>query len=883
MKNLITLLALSLIISTDAAELCNSAQWQRENAKSVPGWKTNDFKGETSIKILEGNICQIMAESFGRGYVSWQGKCYFPADTTFRFSGKYRTSGIEFLKGGFISAKLVLNPGAERQNRKSRELRLAPSADWESFSAEVMVPFPTDLCSLTFMLYKAKGTVEFTNLKLEQVEKNKGQLSPEAITIWRECEDVFTGGGLAPGGPGSGRGKQYISQGQFSYRFKPLAETDPATLLPLPRKFYIWARIYGYVDKTQVDVALDNKKIYSFDTRNTEKMVNNRMSGEYYWQCAGSFTTVGAPHELTFTGKKRMCFDALVFTTDPSYVPMDSEAQKFIDNKYFTDLKLPVSIQPLYPVNGIAVNCTLPLTFRFTTPGRRKIYQKGTVKLELPPGVELIDAVSHWSARNWKSEEKIVDYLKIRTQKTQDGGTHCEIDLSCISLELNVFLRADKNLLGKRIPLHYSFELGENKQPSEEIYLEVLQIKETRPFKKILIGTEESFQGFFSDFPDLFDTYRKSGMNLMVLNHYHRSKNPAVWGELSTKAKATDTTLATVYSPRYPFSYKEGRAMGIDGKYTQLPSLLFKPDSPWDKKDLDALAELGKDFDILILDDENTNRRGDMIDYHPEVLAAFAEFLKEKHLPEVDIKQVVQEKQFDSEAYLSWVDFKCELMADHYKYYAEAAKRYNPQAYILPRTLKDTSTAELRRTSYWDYRKLLKYCPRIIPMIYTYMGIRDSDKVGEVMDMHNSECGRPIISTYLLSEHFDFGIVRPENKPMIKYQIWESLMGQAKHIMFFSGTGTFNPVNLRYVAEGVDTALPYEDFFCYGKPVTIQAKPEWLRVRALEYNGKLLIYFANYANDRDKTGEILLPDGRRIPVDFQKDRAGFILTETSVN
>ena len=875
----VTLLALCLIFSMGAAELCNSALWQKEDAKSVPGWRTYDFKGETSIRILPGNICRITAESFGRGYVGWRSKCSFPADTMFRFSGKYRTSGIEFSKDGVIKAELNLNPGAEdRQKRKSKKLQFLPSEDWKSFAAEIMTPVPTEHCFLSFMLLKAKGTVEFADLKLERVENAAGKLSPDAITVWRECEDAFEGGVLT--GARTSRG---VSSGTLTYRFKPFAETDPNTLLPRSREFHIWVRLYGYVEKTPVEVKLDGKNIYSFETRNTEKMVNNRMTGTYYWQRAGVFTTTGNPHQLTFTGKARMLFDAIIFTTDPAYTPVENEAKGSKHDQYFTDLKLPVSVKTLYPVNGVAVNCTLPLTFQFTTPGRKKIYQKGTVKLELPPGVELIDAVSQWSARNWKSDPKIADYLQIRTRKKQDSSTHCEIDLSCISLQLNVFLRADSGLLGKKVPLYYSFELGKNKQPREKIYLEVLKIKETRPFKNILIGTEGLFQGFFSDFPDLFNICRKSGMNMMVFKHYSRDKNPAAWQKLSTGARAAGTTLAVAYSPRFPFSYTEGHAMDINGKYTPWPSLLFKPGSPWDKKDIDALAELGKEFDILILDDEHTNRRGDKIDYHPEVLAAFAKFRREKNLPAVDIKQTVREKQFDSEAYLSWVDFKCELMAEHYKYYAEAAKRHNPRACILPCILKDISPEELRRTSYWDYRKLLKYCPCIMPMIYTYMGIRDSAKVGEVMDMHNRESGRPVISTYLLSEHFDFGIVRPENKPMIKYQIWESLMGQAKHISFFAGTGTFNPVNLQYVAEGIDAALPYEKFFIKGKPVTLQANPEWLRVRALELDGELLIYFANYANDREKTGEILLPDGHRLSVDFQKDRAGFILIGTTGN
>lgn len=881
MKSFTTLFSVFILLAVHSAELCNSAKWQQ--GKMTAGWNTYTYKGKSNISILPENICRITADKTGRGYIRWQKKIALPAGTVFRFSGRYRTENVEFSGKGFIKAELQINRSLDRSKRKNRTLRLTPSSNWKTFSENVISQAPVENCSVIHLLYDAKGTVEFADLKLETLQpQEKGKLDKNAITVWRECEEVFTGGGLSPGGGASGRGKQYISQGKFSYRFKPFAETDPETLLPRPRKFYIWVKLYGYVDKTRVQVTLDNKPVYTFDTVNTEKTVNKRIKGEYYWQRAGVFSTTGSPHELVFTGKARMCFDAMIFTTDPAYIPAGTEARNSKNNNYFTDLKLPVSIKTRYPVNGVATNSALPLTFEFTTPGRKKIYKKGTVKLELPPGVKLVEAVSHWSAKTWKSDPKIADYLKVRTQLQKDGSTHCEIDLSCISLSFQVFLQAEKELAGKKVPLYFSFELGKNKQPREKIYLDVMTLKETKPFKNILLGTEELFQGFYSDFPDLFETIRKHGINFLLFKHYRRGKNPAAWQKLSAGAGKSGTTLGAAYSPRFPFNRKQGRAVDINGKSVREPGLIFRPESPWDKKDLDAISALGKDFNIVILDDENTNRRWDKIDYHPDVLAAFDKYRKAKNLPAVDIKAIVRAKKFDSAEYLSWVDFKCELMAEHYKYYDKAVKSFNPHAVIIPCILKeDTGPADLRRSSYWDYRKLLPYCPQIMPMIYTYMGIRDSAKVGNIMDMHNREAGRPVISPYLLSEHFDFGIVRPENKPMIKYQIWESLMGQAKYILFFSGSGTFNPVNLQYIAEGVATALPYEEFFLKGKPVTLKHSPDWLRVRALELDGKLLIYYANYANDTGMTGTVILPDGRNIKVNFKKDRAGFILTKTN--
>ena len=251
MKKICLSLCLLLVFSALGIELCNSTQWQEKpQKKTFSGWTANGFNGESTVEFLPGKICRITAESTGRGYIRWQKKCSFPAGSMFRFSGKYRTGNIEFSQTGFLRAELKLNPGAEREKRKSKALRLVPSAEWKTFSEELIAPVQVELCSIIFMLYKAKGSVEFKNLKLELAEEVKGKLSPDAITVWRECKNVFTGG------------KRYLARGKFSYRFKPFAETDPATLLPRARKFYIWVRLYGYVDKTPVDVALDGKKIF---------------------------------------------------------------------------------------------------------------------------------------------------------------------------------------------------------------------------------------------------------------------------------------------------------------------------------------------------------------------------------------------------------------------------------------------------------------------------------------------------------------------------------------------------------------------------------------------------------------------------------------------
>lgn len=135
-------------------------------------------------------------------------------------------------------------------------------------------------------------------------------------------------------------------------------------------------------------------------------------------------------------------------------------------------------------------------------------------------------------------------------------------------------------------------------------------------------------------------------------------------------------------------------------------------------------------------------------------------------------------------------------------------------------------------------------------MIYTYQGISYSHEVGDYVSMLADYVGRNIIVPTLLAGHRGFGEIPLSQKPMIKYQIIESLIHQAPGVIFWKTAGFFNALNLAQVSRAIRLTQPFEDIFLKGEPYTaISAEPDWVRVRALKYEERILLYTANYRND----------------------------------
>lgn len=884
-KLIIFLLSAGFAAVAAGVELLDSTAWP-ESGPSFPGdWIAFTYGNASEVTLQPGKIARITAEQTGSGYIGKRSECELPAGTVVKVIGRYRTADLEIAKDGFVRVNVNFNERSERQMRRSIGMNLEPSDDWKPFSRELLLDVAAENCFAFFQMHKAKGTVEFTDLKVTAVTGKQGIIGQNTRIVWKEAEECMVGGSLSAHGRDipdyySGQGGYYLNNGKLTYRFKVEPEVDQQSLLPIERKYFIWGRIYGYRDRPRVEVLLNRKPIYSFQTENREKIVDGKSAGEYYWQRLGSFSSAGGAAELVLESPGRMFADALLFTDDSSYAPDRFEGRAESDSRLFTDLKIPVMIGPDYRTNSVSPDCVSPLTFLFVTPGNQPVIKPGTFQVRLPAGIKLHQVTSHWAGTNWKSRAAVPEFLRFRMAPEAGGKQLCRIELSYISLSVTLFLRAEASLNEPAV-LEYSFEAESGSQPWEKLPLQIVSIPETTAFKTIRIGPGgQNFRGYYTDYPELFETCRRAGVNLLNPWHLYPGQYPDLWKDFSERASEYDIAIYGEYSPRLSTPPADERAEGPDGKPDRKPTLLTRPGSSWVQADLDRIAEMARYVDTIVIDDENTNMAGDRIDYRPEILAAFAGYRKERSLPplEIPVVEMVKNQKMHPNEYAQWVDFKCEMMSRHYALYLEAARRHNPRARLIPQITSDRTPDELRRNSFWDYRKLLRHTDRISPMIYTYQGIRDSALVGDMAAMHNREAGQPVTVPTLLAEHSGFGQVLPAEKPMYKYQIWECLMERADTILFWNTSGFFNPVNLRYIAEGIRIAAPYEEFFLKGSPVEVKA-PEWLRAKALRLNNRILVYAANYRNDPGKTGRITLPDGRMLEVDFTADRAGFHLVE----
>lgn len=864
-------------------DLLNSSDWQKNGTAFPKDWIAFTYRGASDVVLVNGKIARISSKKNGSGYIGKRSKCDLPAGSVVRVTGRYRTAGLELAKNGFIRGNVNFNPGAPVRERRAIGFNLKPSKDWKSFSYERLLDVPVKSFFAFFQMYKGNGSVEFTDLQVAVADK-KADLK-NALMIWREAENSMTGGSLSNHGrkiPGyfSGRGGYFINSGKLTYRFSIASEVDTRTLLPLKRKYYIWGRVYGYRDRPSVKVLLDRRPIYSFRTENREKLVNGHYNGTYYWQRLGSFETAGRAAELVLESTGRMFVDALLFTDSAAYTPKAYEGRDHKQSKLFTDLKMPVMLTPSYRTNSISPDVVSAVRLQFVTPGNRAVIKKGTVLVKLPKGVQLKQVNSHWAGRDWKAHSRVPDVLRVKTTREADGGQLCRIEMSYISLSVVLYLQADPSLKGP-VALKYSFEMAGGKQPWDSLPLQIVSIPGTTGFKTIRIGAAgQSFRGFYSDYPGLFELCRHTGVNLLNPWHLYPRSYPQLWKDFSKRAAQAGVKIYGEYSPRLGTPPAEERATRLDGKKDRHPTILPRPQSPWVKKDLDKIAELARYVDTIVLDDENTNGVGDLLDYSPDVLKAFAEYRKERNLPalKISVQELVRKKKAYPAEYARWVDFKCEMMSRHYELYRKAARRYNPKAEVIPQIIKDNSTKALRENSYWDYRKLLRHTKRISPMIYTYQGICDSGIVGDTMHISNREAGKPVTIPTLLVEHPGVGQILPAEKPMYKYQIWECLMEKADHVLFWDASAFFNPVNLQYISEGIRIAAPYEKFFLNGVPTKVKA-PAWVRAKALRLGKQILVYAANYRNAANKTATVVLPDGQKVTVKFDCDIAGFYLID----
>ena len=231
-------------------------------------------------------------------------------------------------------------------------------------------------------------------------------------------------------------------------------------------------------------------------------------------------------------------------------------------------------------------------------------------------------------------------------------------------------------------------------------------------------------------------------------------------------------------------------------------------------------------------------------------------------------EQIVRDRKKNPAMYRHWVDFKCSRIAYWYSLYrkafdegvaiAKANGKYSAamkpemftcvQGLIVGRDGKPCTAEEVKESGYLDYRLLGKYCDVIQMMSYTYGGVKESAMPGDKMELYNNYTGKNNTAPILLAGGYGTEIA-PENKVMLKYQVWDCLMQKPQIIVFYAGATLFNAPTLAPVVDAIRIARPYEDFFVDGTKYTgMKAGSKRVRLKALQLGKKVLVYATNYDN-----------------------------------
>ena len=857
--------------------------WEYQKNRSKPEYKLNPANGTEHANV------EIRLTENGQGLLMFRLRKKYPAGTRFTVSGEYQTSGIVFGRNGLIlsSATGKYNLRGAKQPTFWLNSSLKPSEKWTPFKYSGRTKFPLEYVQYNVGLVKAKGTLRLRNLSVDAALPSDTPDS-KAEFVWREAEDIEKVKLLSDWGKNlepdyySGKGGVYTNKGKINWNFQIPEVTDPVTLFSKPRTWSLWARVYGYLDSPRIMVYRNDRLLGFVDTPGTEKSDRKGKytgPGKYIWVLCGQFTTTGGLQQISLQSKGRLLLDALLLTTDGKYAPVKFEA-KTVKQAPVQDIATANMIKAEYTFEGVSDTVTLPLSFRIG--GKKKIIpndQKPAVfHFSLPADIAVKGMTSHAAGENWSSPaswgKKFLTWKKTGS-RTVKGIEFNDYEAYLYFLSGNqymIFLKADPAALRsrKQSVCEYYLESGGEKQLKESVVLNHIAIRTTTPFKKIYIGPSYvPFSMMYISYPDLFTNFRNCGLNYMgAWAEPWKSKNFPAFRDQAYK----NNCLITVVVRQYTGAKKQHRAYGIDGKPVANPHLLTlamtEKDAPigetLERTRLCASTGINVEFD-----DEMTNVLWDAIDYSPAVKKLFREWLAEnrKGVAYQEPEQIVKNRLKDPEMYRHWVDFKCARIAYWYSLYrkafdegaAKASKGKYPapvkpmmltcvQGIMVGRDGKPCNAEAIKEAGYLDYRLLGKYCDLIQMMSYTYGGVRESALPGDKMELYNAYTGRNNTAPILLAGGYGTETT-PENKVMLKYQVWDCLMQKPKIIVFYAGATLFNTPTLAPVVEAIRIARPYEDFFVDGEKYTeAKAASPRVRVKALKLGGKVLLYATNYDN-----------------------------------
>ena len=876
-----------LLVNRDFSESADGipAGWEYQRHPSRPEYKLNPANG-TEVANVEIRTPNETAQ----GLLMFRLRERYPAGTRFTVSGEYQTDDLTFGgKGQILSSVMGKYDSREAKPAFWLNSSLTPSETWTSFRYSGRATLPLNYVQYNIGLVNAKGTLRLRNLSVDAVLPSATP-DPEEEFVWREAEDIEKVKMVSDWGKDLGKdyysekGGIYTDKGKIDWNFQIPEVTDPVTLFPRPRTWYLWARVYGYLDSPRICVFRNDRRLSFVDTPcNEQKDKEGKYTGpgKYIWVLCGQFTTTGGLQQISLQPDGRMLLDALLLTTDGQYAPVKFEA-KNVKQSPVQDISAANVIKAEYACEGVSDRITLPVSFRIGGKPLKIADDKkpAVFHFSLPAGIKVKGMSSHWAGENWNEPDrwgrKFLTWKQVGT-RIERGRTVNDYEAYLHYLSGNqylLFLQADPEDFrsGEESVCEYFLENGDEKQLKEKIVLKHIAIQPAEPFRRIYIGPNYvPFKMFYYSYPDVFANMAACGMNYIGF-----WGTPWTWGAEfeSFRSQAYEKGfMLTAVVQQYTGAEKRHIAIGLDGRPVEgshkvLTLAMTEKDAPiaetLERTRLCATTGVNVEYD-----DEMTNVLWDKIDYSPAVKKLFREWLAKNRKDAVyrEPEEIVRDRLKDPEMYRHWVDFKCARIAYWYSLYrkafdegaAEAPKgKYSPpvkpilitcvQGKVAGRDGSPSTAETIKEAGYLDYRLLGKYCDIIEMMTYTYQGVKESAIPGSLMEMYNAYTGKNNTAVILLSGGYGTETT-PENKVMLKYQVWEALMQKPRIIAFFAGATLFNAPTLAPVTEAIRIARPYEDFFVDGEKYA-EAKADSTRVRlkALKLGDKILVYAANYDN-----------------------------------
>ena len=929
---LATAVLLSLSFITNGQELFQNINWEKMKGDTPTNWRFFTYKGKSTIKLSNETfeskkVAVIESDNLkGQGYIGQFVKVQLPAGKNIILSGYYRTENLALGSKGKMYANIAYNYGSKDKQfpRKYHSLLFKPSEKWKRFESVKAINVPIKNFFALFMLYQGSGKLYFSDLSLK-IQESGNKINSNEKYIWREGEDVLKSASVSNWGHKikgyySGKGGVILKKEAFKWNFRIKEEVNTNNLMPKKRNYFVWLRMYGYMDKPAVSVFFNKNKISSFKTQANEQVKDGKYAGpgKYYWQKAGSFSAVGGNASLKVITQGRMLLDAVIVTTDSKYAPNQYEARKVAEKNFFADIETPHLIKSVFKVYGISNKVITPVTFRYhgkivKVPGDQK---PAVFHVSIPANIKIKNITSHWAGKTWNKPtrwgKKYLTWKKTGSE-TINSIKHnkYEVYIYYLALTYTFFVQADEDNFqaGRKLSCKYYLEYNGKKQLVETLPLRTLNLKSTKAFKTILIGPAGgNTRSFYEEFPDIAKNMVFNGMNVINGWHAYPKRDGESWKKFRNQCINNKIRIIGEHSPffgTFGIKDKKFRAVSLKGKSVyHRPALSINEESTSFRQNLEHLTESGRQgLTGMVLDDENFNQKKDDFDYNPLTIEKFKKYALEHNINYVDPKLIIKDKKKYAAEYKAWVDFKCDSMVEMYSKFQKAYLKGVSEApssstfgekIFIAQILKNRTPEESKINSYWDYKKLAAVCNYISPMIYTYQGIKDSAQVGDIIEMYNKYIGKKVIAPTLLCEHGGFGDVDMTQKKMFKYQIIESLMQQSKIILFWYGSSVYNPVNTQYISEAIRLTSPYEDIILNGKEYKGASSAKWVRIKGLKLGNKILLYVSNYRNSISKkaqiklnsklksvleigTGKQLSINNNSLTVDFKSDRGKLFL------